>query len=491
MSNLIQISVSYNSKEILIEVNSYDDDVYNTFIRLLSEKTGEENILINYKLVPINTNIPYLLIDENNFWNIVHEDRKEEKLKLFMNKLENNVDDENDEQLLGGIKASNDNDFDDFNEEDFDLKENNNEQGLNQEKKEEEDNNNKINLNKGNDISNNNSKKEKEKKDDLLLKDDIEVDNNKENTNININEECNKKEKIEINEGKNILEDVEDIDDIVLKEKKQDNLLKNIFIKEYCSNCKDNLVNVKYICIICENNKLCNQCGEKHEHPCLIYKTPFISSLKETYTFITKNYTFPTNVFSKKIQRSMSILLMGDNNICLRPNKGALIPIKIFNNSNVIISSYEFIILVKGNKLINISYDNTSNFKILPNKFYIIKLKCITPNKICNEKINIEIYSNKYDLKQNDNLKIDINIEINEDKDEEQLNYKLFFNEMVILYNKEHKQIMVSLLENELKEYKYNSDNIIDILLKYKWNKEKVLKFISSIQNQNQIENKK
>ena len=99
-----------------------------------------------------------------------------------------------------------------------------------------------------------------------------------------------------------------------------------------------------------------------------------------------------------------------------------------------------------------------------------------------NKQINIEIYSSKYALKQNDNLKIDINIEINEDKDEEQLNYKLCYNEMVILYNKEHKQIMVSLLENELKEYKYNSDDIIDILLKYKWNKEKVLKLISSMQ---------
>jgi hypothetical protein len=79
MNDVIQISVSYNSKEIIIEVDPYDDDIFNNFIKILSEKTGEKEILSKYKIVPINTNIPYLLIDENNFWNIVHEDRKKKR----------------------------------------------------------------------------------------------------------------------------------------------------------------------------------------------------------------------------------------------------------------------------------------------------------------------------------------------------------------------------------------------------------------------------
>ena len=129
-NNLTTISVSYESKEILIELDPFCEDAYTSFIKILSEKIGIDNLLNNYKIMAINTNIPYLLIDENNFWNILHEERKEEILKLFMNKLDNteNNDDEednNDEPFLSGMKSSNiNNDFDDFNEEDFDDKEN-------------------------------------------------------------------------------------------------------------------------------------------------------------------------------------------------------------------------------------------------------------------------------------------------------------------------------------------------------------------------------
>ena len=45
---------------------------------------------------------------------------------------------------------------------------------------------------------------------------------------------------------------------------------------------------------------------------------------------------------------------------------------------------------------------------------------------------------------------------------------------MIILYNKEHKKILKSLLENELKGYQ--AEEIIELLVKYNWNKEKFLK---------------
>lgn len=237
----------------------------------------------------------------------------------------------------------------------------------------------------------------------------------------------------------------------------------------------------KYVCTICENTLLCDSCEERHYHPSLIYKTPFISSLKDTYNFIDKTYPFNSNIFSIKSLNNLSISLMGDKNICLRKYKGILIPIKINNDSNSIIDSSNFIIIVKGNKLINITYNSSDHFKIAPNSFYILKLKCMTPNTLCKENINIQLFSNKILLKQNNNLKFNINIEINEDNDEENLNSKLCFNEMVILYNKEHKNILISLLENELKGY--NSDDIIDLVLEYNWDKKKILKYISSLQN--------
>ena len=226
----------------------------------------------------------------------------------------------------------------------------------------------------------------------ILDKNNLQIEENKKEIDKNI---INENKEDNINDGKN--------NKVLKKEIKIDNLLSNIFVKELCSLCESKLNNKKYICIICNKMIFCNLCGEKHDHPCLIYKSPFISSLGETYNFITQNYIFSSKLFLKKSQRNISIYLLGDKYICLRPNKGLLIPIKIMNNSNAIISYTEFIILIKGNKYLNISYDCGSKFKILPNSFYILKIKCITPNKIYKENINLEVYSARFELKENSN----------------------------------------------------------------------------------------
>ena len=83
-------------------------------------------------------------------------------------------------------------------------------------------------------------------------------------------------------------------------------------------------------------------------------------------------------------------------------------------------------------------------------------------------------------MKDSQNLKINFNIEINEDTEEENLNMKLCFNEMAIIYNKEHKKILVYLLENELKGYQV--EEIIDLVINFKWNKEKIIKYLDSLQ---------
>ena len=518
--DLTTISVSYESKEILIGLDPYDDDPYTSFIKNLSEKIGVQNILNSFKIMAINSNIPYLLIDENNFWNILHEKRKEEMLKLFMNKIdknENNDEEDNiDEPFLGGMKSSDiNNDFDDFNEEDFDDKEKSSEEKdeknendkENEKEKEKEDNS-------KNNIKNEENKNELEKievKNDELILNKIENIKEKINENssksslekINIKEDIKEREEEkgkekniininEKNENKNKEEKNQNIkkEDLV-KVKKGKNIenisSKNIFREELCSLCEKNLENIKYICIICDNIILCRKCGENHEHPCLIYKTSFISSIEESYNFITKNYNFTSNKSIKKNQRNISIYLYGDENICLRPKKGALIPIKIINYSNVTLYSNEFIILVKGNKLINISYDCSSKFKITPNTFYILKLKCITPNELIKENINVELFGTNYVFKDNKNPKINFSIEINEDKDEENINFKLCYNEMAILYNKEHKKLMISLLENEMKGYII--DDAIDVIIYYNWDKEKILKFISSFKENQKDDN--
>ena len=507
--DLTTISVSYDSKEILIELDAYDDNVYDIFIKILSEKVGEDNLLNNFKIMSLNTNTPYLLIDDNNFWNILHEDRKEEQLKLFMNKIDNNENNDeeenNDEPFLGGMKSSsnvNNNDFDDFNEEDFEQKEKSfeekDEQELNEKEEEEKDNNkNNIKLNENENNIELKQTETEDKNNDLILNKDenilnknnindiLSVGNNNNNNNIIIQEDKNEKDKekdkIKIKEEKNnkiIGENNQNIqkeDSTKTQENSENIKIKYTFAEEICSICAEHLENKKYICIICDNIILCHKCGEKHDHPCFIYKTPFISSLEESYNYITKNYSFSS---IKKNHKNISLYLYGDQNICLRPNKGALIPIKIINNTNITIDSKDIIILVKGNNLVKISYDCTTKYKIKPNSFYVLKLKCLTPNKLIKENIDLELYGINYYFKDNKNPKINFSIEINEDKDEENMNFKLFFNEMAILYNKEHKNILISLIENELKGY--NVDEFIDVIINFNWDIKKVLKLISS-----------
>ena len=155
-----------------------------------------------------------------------------------------------------------------------------------------------------------------------------------------------------------------------------------------------------------------------------------------------------------------------------------MIPIIFINHTNKIIKSSDFILLITGNKLINIAYDEAQIFNILPKSNFILKLFCQTPSELCSEIINMELYSTTKNLKQNDNLKIIVNIKINEDQEEESLNDKLLNDDKVILYNKEHKEIILSLLENEFKGH--NPTNVIKNLIKCNWNRDKCIEEMKS-----------
>ena len=485
MNQIIQIIVSYNSNEILIDLEQDDFDVFDTFIKILGEKTGEKNILKDFELMPVNTKMAYILIDENNFQNIIFENNTEEKLKIFMNKKESNDEEENDTILNNNknknkIKNNDDND-DDFsdNEEDIIKKDSNKdineiiieqkEEKKEQEEKDEitnininqnilkesddileEDNNNTLNINKLEE----NIKKEEKEKDEIIIEPKLKKINIVELFKDDLINNNNKKEKT-----------------IPIEKKEEE---KNIFENEFCMKCNSPLLSKKYICIICPNLIFCDKCEKKHEHPCIIFKSKFISSLKDAYNFMNKQYDVSLTSQSKKSKKNISINFFGDKNVYLRPNKGVLLPVQIINQSDATIFSNDIMFLVKGNKFLDISYDIYSKYKIPPNQTYVLKFKCLTKDIFCKENITIEIFSNRYILKDNKNTKIFLNIEINEDKSEEELNLNLNYNEMIILYNKEHKKILKSLLENELKGYE--AEEIIELLVKYNWNKEKFLK---------------
>jgi len=490
MSN-VKISVLFNSKEIVLELDPFDDNLYDKLIKAIEEATGEENIKNDYILMSLNSNAPYLLIDEHNLFNIINEERKEEYLKLFLSK-NKNVEDEGEDDCFTGLSKLKtfDEDFGDLERISYTL------QKHNQIKSDKNVTNDIINDNKDKDINEDNIKindvnliieEEKEyqidKKSELLTSDNVEeneVDTikiNKIAELFNNNDINNKNEEIQ-NEGKENRTKIS-------KDKNKFYMKNNFFQDEACSICREQLSGIKFICALCENLILCDSCESQHNHPCFIYKSKFISSLKETFIYISQNYDNELsksnpNFFSKLITSNieLSIFLLGDKKISLRPNKKYMIPIIFINHTNKIIKSSDFILLITGNKLINIAYDEAQIFNILPKSNFILKLFCQTPSELCSEIINMELYSTTKNLKQNDNLKIIVNIKINEDQEEESLNDKLLNDDKVILYNKEHKEIILSLLENEFKGH--NPTNVIKNLIKCNWNKDKCIEEMKS-----------
>ena len=499
MNEIKKIIVSYNTNEILIELelDKKNFEIFNNFIKILSEKTGEKDILNDFELMPVNTSVPYILIDENNFRNIIEEEIGQDNLKLFMNKKEKNEEEEeneidsneNENNIENNIKNKN-NDEDDFSDNEEEII--NSKENINKDKGETYEENTIENAIK-NEIFENKDNNEitiKKELDDIF--ENLNINNIEKNEIIEncIKNEIKKLEEIEEKPQKfEIKEKVRDRTRTVgtqinlstlfhkknNSDKKKSKKQKNIFENELCKKCNSPLLSKKIICLICSNTILCDNCAKKHEHPCLICKSNFLSSIRESFNFMSKQYNYEANNSNKKLKVNLSLFFYGDKDICLRPNKGVLLPVKIFNNTNnTTIFSNDIIFVVKGNKFLEITYDMNQKFKIAPNDSYILNLKCLTSKNLNKETINLEIFSNRYILKENKNNKISLNIEVNEDKEEEDLNLNLGYNELVILYNKEHKKLLYSLMENELKEY--DVEQIIEILVQYNWNKEKFLK---------------
>ena len=58
-----KVIIQYNGKELPLDIEINEDNIYNTFIDIFRQKFREIDINQKYKLTAINTNIPYLVID--------------------------------------------------------------------------------------------------------------------------------------------------------------------------------------------------------------------------------------------------------------------------------------------------------------------------------------------------------------------------------------------------------------------------------------------
>jgi hypothetical protein len=220
-----------------------------------------------------------------------------------------------------------------------------------------------------------------------------------------------------------------------------------------CSICNNNLSGIKYICIVCESCILCSNCEMIHFHPCLKFKSNFLSSLSDIYKYITQFYSFKissNNIFSKIFEKVYEINMapLTDKKISLRPNREYFLPIKLINLSKEVITSSKFQIIPKNNKLINIYLEGNKKFTLGANSNFTVKLKCITGCIKGKETITFYGFSEQLTLKNREQLNFNIEFEINDDLEEEKINKEFNNNENIIMFSKEHKSLALELLKS-------------------------------------------
>ena len=495
MSSIKKIKVLCGKDHKLFDIDLQEYNTYELFLKKLNEEFNRKN---TYQLMATNSSEQYTILNSDNYLRILNEDIPE-GLALFMSEivkapetLETNTQDNKDDKN----EAMEDEDDDDFIIENTQINEE---------------------INKNNNI---NIEQEKEKINEKNEQEKINENNIDNNQNVINEEEDKNEEKNEIkarpnnmiyksvvlrgpindtddrNDNTNVLENRSKTFFDENQKEGDKNLVKNKYIltsslvnpemfkSEKCSICNEILKGIKYICCICDNYILCEECELYHIHPCFKYKRHFLSNIVETSNFIEKCYGFKlpheSTGYSKLFRKEYDLKIspMSDLNFCIRPNKKINIPIKILNYSKENINSSQFVIICKNQKNLFLSPNENEKYTIPAGGEYLLKIKCIAPDKSCKrETIFIEIYSNELNIKSSRRLIYEYNIEVNFDTEDDTLNMELKNDEFVYCFSKEHKKLASKFKKSYNIENK--TKNVITALFENNWDHQKTLKYIN------------
>ena len=471
-----KVNVLFKNQEKTFEIDLQENNTYELFVKKINEEFNRTN---TYQLMAMNSSEPYAILNQDNYLKILNEDIPE-GLKLFMSEMVKTQD------TLNSILEVNKDDKKEEKEDDDDfvIEEN---QGNN---KEENDNNiiinieqEKVNINDNN--QENNEVKEEEEKEKEIEQDDNNFDISNKFKSMVFQKSQSQQIQNLTNKINNLFDDIDEND--LYKNKyilKSSITNPETFKTEKCNSCKSPLEGVKYICCICDNYIICEECELYHNHPCFKYKSKFLSNILDVSNFIEKYYGFKlpyestgyTKLFRKEYD--IKIVPLTDFNFCLRPNKKVLLPIKILNYSKEKINSSQIIILCKNQKHIYLS--SNEKYNVEPGGEYILKIICLTPERTCpEENIIIEIYSHELNIKSSRRLLIKYNIEVNFDAEDDKINMELKNDEEIYCYSKEHKKLALEIMNSTNNEYKVK--NVFRSLFENNWDKNNAIKALKKM----------
>ena len=251
---------------------------------------------------------------------------------------------------------------------------------------------------------------------------------------------------------------------------------------EHCTICNSQIINKKFICVICPNSILCPKCEEIHIHPVLKCKSSQLSTLKDVYIYLNKRnmviQSFLKNekdssgfklfhdIFSDKYEIKLSTSC---TNITMRPNKNLKIPITLQNLSGnkVECKLLQLFLIAKNTKDLKV-YNKELDIGINKREQNDIYILVESNNHLSEYNFNIELYSIKNIKLKSNNL--EFNIIVNDDEEEEELNEKFKDYPSIIITSKETKKGIQKIMENEsinedpitILQFLKNNNNDID-----------------------------
>ena len=505
------VVISYKGQETKMEIDLEETNTYNLFMTKIRSIITDYNTSNTYNIMTTNTAEPYTLLNDDNYMKIMKEEINGEDLQLFLDKVDISAIGNNDEN-------GNDEEDDDFiienTEEKKEKEEEKKEDEKGEEKPKEEEGQEQLKIEQNINENLNNIINEKDENENLYNETDeminkirnvlgqsnLELFKHSKSENFNQKENNNNINTNNKNKDKDIysilLDDDEDDKNDDIKDGDEDMNMAPIpklinqdtFKSLKCSICNSNLSGIKYLCVVCENCTLCSNCEMAHFHPCLKFKFNFLSNLVDIYKYITQFYSYKVssnNIFSKLFQKEYEINMtpLTDKKISLRPNKEYLFPIKLINLSKEVINSSKFQIIPRNNKLINIYLEGSKRYTLGSNSNFTVKLKCITGSIKGKETVTFYGFSSKLALKNQEQLKFNIEFEINDDSEEEKINKEFNNNENIIMFSKAHKSLALELLKSIGDTNRTNAhiNSVFNVLMLNNWkpNKEAINKINS------------
>ena len=228
---------------------------------------------------------------------------------------------------------------------------------------------------------------------------------------------------------------------------------------DVCSMCSSKIYFKKYICVICPNCVLCDECQEEHLHPIIKTKYTQMSTISDIYNYL-KNYNpeLKTEVNTNKKKFAFISDLFNDKyelkihcnslNFSMRPNQIFKIPITIQNLSKAAFdcTKYKLYLFARNNKDLKVQEKNVDNILNVQQQ---IDVNMILESNDVQKKysFSIALYCLE-DVKLKSNT-LSCTVEVNDDMEDELLNQEFKDYPKIIVMNKNIKKGVKQILEDE------------------------------------------